>query len=92
MATAKKAAPAKKGAEDTRLQGYCMATKQMEPINEVKIKCTNRRYIASGTTDDGHKVTKIMSATQAQEAIDADLAELVEEAPAKKAAAPAKKK
>lgn len=100
MATAKKATPAKSGAKKQEgLMGYCMKTKQMEPITDAVIEEKGGRYICKGVTSEdstvpGCKVAVIMSADQAQAAIDNGWADLAEEpakaAPAKKAT-PAKK-
>jgi hypothetical protein len=91
-AATKKAATAK---QEDGLYGYCMKTKQKELMLGTTIQLKGNRYIASGADKDGNKITLIMSAEQAQAAIDKEWAELVEEEPtkpAKKAAAPAKKK
>lgn len=68
------------------LFGYCMKTKQNELMQDVTIKVTNGRYIASGVDADGNKITKIMSAAQAEEACENGWAEMATEKPAKKAA------
>lgn len=92
MATATKKAA--KAAPAAGLMGYCMKTKQKEPMLNATIENKNGRYIGKGESPEGHKITVIMSAEQAQTAIDNDWATLVEEAPAKaaKKTAPAKKK
>jgi hypothetical protein len=84
MATATKTAPKKSAAKQEGLVGYCMKTKQKEPIQDVTIEEKGGRFIAKGVTAEGYKVTVIMSAEQAQAALDNEWATLVEEAaPAK---------
>lgn len=89
MATVKKAAP-KKAAAPEGLTGYCMKTKQNEPMLNAVIRQNGNRFIAYGETEEGHKMTRIMSAEQAQTAIDNDWATL-EETPAPKKKAAGKK-
>lgn len=76
---------AKKTKKAEGIQGYCMKTKQMETLVDPVIHITNGRYIAKGETEDGHKVTSIMSKDSAEEAVDNGLATWAkEEKPAKK--------
>lgn len=95
MAAAKKVVGSKKPTQEQEgIFGYCMKTKSNNLMQDVVIKNSNNRFIASGVDADGNKITKIMSATQASEAVENGWAEMAEEAPAKKkvVAAPAKKK
>lgn len=88
MATAKKATAK---AAPTGLTAYCMKTKQQEEMLNAVIKQNGNRFIAYGETAEGHKMTRIMSAVQAQAAIDSDQATLEETQPTAKKSVAKKK-
>lgn len=95
MADVKKVAAKKPAAKkEEGIYGYCMKTKSSNLMQDVEIRNSNGRFIAQGVDSDGNKITKIMSATQAEEAVENEWAVMAEEAPAKKKVTPvvAKKK
>ena len=58
-----------------KLIAYCLLTKKKEEMNEAKISKTQKGgYIAKGVTKDGHKVSLIMSETNALKAIEEGVA------------------
>ena len=58
-----------------KLIAYCLMTKQKEEMNEVAISKTKKGgYIAKGFSKDGHKMSLIMSETNALKAIEDGIA------------------
>jgi len=91
MATAKKVVSKKAAEQQEGIFGYCMKTKSSNLMQDVVIKNSNNRFIASGVDEDGNKITKIMSKDQAEAAVENEWATM-EETTTKKKVVVAKKK